>query len=204
MSETGGCLFYPLFSHFKLCRMKNQFFWALCAISPFLFACNDSKPVEESAQIVATDSTAIQAPADFADAKYAEIVKNGLNALSAGDVPGWLSGFADNAVFVWNSGDSLAGKAAISEYWTKRRSEVIDSLTYTKHIFLPIKVNKPQSVEAPGIWVLGWWQTTAKYKTTGKKMTQWIHTDTHFNADGKIDRVIQYIDMAVVNKALTK
>ena len=184
--------------------MKNQLLWAVCSIFLVLTACGDSKPAEEAAQTVTPDSTDAVAPAEFADAKYAEIVKNGLNSLSAGDVSGWMAAFADNAVYVWNSGDSLAGKAAISEWWTKRRTDVIDSLTNKNQIFLPIKVNKPQSVEAPGIWVLGWWEATAKYKTSGKKMTQWIHSDTHFNADGKIDRVIQYIDMAVVNKAMTK
>jgi hypothetical protein len=184
--------------------MKNQLLWALFTCSIFLIACNGARPAEEAPQTVAPDSTAAVAPAEFAEAKYGDIVKNGLNALSAGDVAGWMSAFADNAVYAWNSGDSLAGKAAISEWWTKRRTEVIDSLSYANAIFMPIKINTPQSLEAPGVWVLGWWKTTAKYKPSGKKMTQWIHSDTHFNAEGKIDRVIQYIDMAVVNKALTK
>ena len=184
--------------------MKNQLLWAVCSIFLVLTACGDSKPAEEAAQTVTPDSMDAVAPAEFADAKYTEIVRNGQKALSSGDVPGWLSAFADNAVFTWNSGDSLTGKAAISDYWTKRRGEVIESLTYTNQIFLPIKVNKPQSVEAPGVWVLSWWQTEAKYKTTGKKMTQWIHATTHFNADDKIDRVNQFIDMAPINAALTK
>ena len=184
--------------------MKNYLLWAACSFLLLLGACNNPKPVEEAAQAVATDSTAAVAPAEFADAKYAEIVRSGMNSLSAGDVSAWMANFADNAVYAWNSGDSLAGKTAISEWWTKRRADVIDSLTFKNQIFLPIKVNTPQSIEAPGVWVLSWWETTAKYKASGKKMTQWIHTDTHFNTDGKIDRVIQYIDMAVVNKAMAK
>jgi ketosteroid isomerase-like protein len=199
-----ACICFSLFSNVKLCFMKNQLFWAICSFSIVLAACGDSKPIEEVAQTVAPDSTAAVAPAEFADAKYAEIVRNGQKALSAGDVSGWLSAFADNAVFAWNSGDSLSGKAAISEFWTKRRGDIIESLTYTNQIFLPVKVNKPQSVEAPGVWVLSWWKTEAKYKTTGKKMTQWIHATTHFNDEDKIDRVIQYIDMAPINAALTK
>ena len=147
--------------------------------------------------------TTKKAPAEFADPKYMDVGKKGLAALSAGDVEGWEAGYADNAVYLWNNGDSLAGKAAITAYWKKRRTEVIDSITFTNAIFLPIKVNQPQSVEAPGIWLLGWYQTNAKYKT-GKKMSQWIHTDMHFDANDKIDRVIMYLDRMPINAAMAK
>ena len=183
--------------------MKNHFFWAACVYALFLSACNDAKPVEETAQQVASDSTGAVAPAEFADPSYGAIVKTGLANFAKGDVAAWMESYADNAVYAWNNGDSLAGKAAISEYWTKRRTEVIDSITFSNEIVLPIKVNTPQSVEAPGVWVLTWYQIHAKYKT-GKYMDQWSHTDTHFNADGKIDRVIQYIDRAVIKAAETK
>jgi hypothetical protein len=116
---------------------------------------------------------------------------------------GYMASYADNAVYQWNSGDSLAGKPAISEYWTKRRTELIDSLTFSNEIWLPIKVNQPQSVEAPGIWLLGWYQVNAKYKT-GKRMGQWMHIDFHFDATDKIDRVIQYVDRVPINAALAK
>ncbi len=184
--------------------MKNQLAWALSLFLLFFMACKAETPKDEAAATTTADSTAATAPAEFADMKYSEIVKNGLAALSKGDVAAWLDTYADNAVYLWNTGDSLAGKAAISEYWTKRRGEVIDSLTYKNEIFLPIKVNKPQSVEAPGVWVLAWYETTAKYKITGKKMTQWIHSDNHFDANGKIDRSIIYLDRAVINAAMTK
>jgi hypothetical protein len=114
-----------------------------------------------------------------------------------------MSSFADNAVYQWNNGDSLAGKAAITAYWKKRRGEVIDSLTFSNQILLPIKVNKPQSIEQPGVWLLSWHQVTAKYKT-GKSMSQWMHTDMHFDASDKIDRVIQYLDRAPINAATKK
>ena len=132
-----------------------------------------------------------------------DVGKKGIAALSAGDVEGWMNGYADNAVYVWNNGDSIAGKAAITAYWKKRRTEAIDSISFTNAIFLPIKVNQPQSVEAPGVWLLGWYQVNAKYKT-GKRMTQWIHTDMHFDANDKIDRVIQYLDRAPINAAMMK
>jgi hypothetical protein len=33
--------------------------------------------------------------------------------------------FADNAVYYWNSGDSLVGKPAIDKYWRNRRANVL-------------------------------------------------------------------------------
>jgi hypothetical protein len=166
-------------------------------------ACNNEKPAENKEAAAAGGETKEAAPAEIGDAKYMDMANKQLDALTAGDVDGWLAGYADNAVYVWNSGDSLAGKAAISEYWKKRRTEVIDSITFKNRVLLPIKVNKPQSVEAPGTWILCWYQTTAKYKT-GKSMSQWIHTDMHYNAEDKIDRIIQYVDRVPINEAMKK
>ncbi len=173
----------------------------------FLFSCNNEKKNEVTA-VPATDSTVVIAKSEspqseFADSKYTEIGKNTLSKLASGDIAGWMNDFADTAVYVWNSGDSLAGKKAISEYWTKRRTEVIDSLKFSREIWLPIKVNKPQSVEAPGIWLLGWYMLEAKYKT-GKKIVQWMHMDLHFNSADKIDRLIHYLDRAPINAAIAK
>lgn len=183
--------------------MKNVLAWGL--ISSLIFACNNPKPAEDKTESK-TDSVAAQPkmqPAEFADAKYAEIGKKGLSALASGDIDAWMATFADNAVYIWNNGDSLAGKAAITAYWKKRRTEVIDSISFTNDIWLPIKVNQPQKIEAPGIWLLGWYATSAKYKT-GKRMSQWIHTDMHFDANDKIDRFIQYLDRAPINAATMK
>ena len=143
---------------------------------------------------------ASMAPAEFADPRYSAIGRKNLDALSRGDIDSYISDLSDNAVYVWNNGDSVAGKSAIADYWKKRRTGVIDSLTYSNHIWVPLKVNKPQSVEAPGIWLLGWYQVNAKYKT-GKKMNQWIHSDMHFDANDKIDRIIIYLDRASINEA---
>jgi hypothetical protein len=146
------------------------------------------------------DAVSSMAPAEFADQKYAVVGRKNLDALSRGDIDAFVADFADNAVYLWNSGDSLAGKVAIADYWKKRRSEVIETLTYSNYIFLPLKVNIPQSVEAPGIWLLSWYQVNAKYKT-GKTMSQWIHADIHFNSNDKIDRIISYLDRASINAA---
>ena len=175
----------------------------LCALScVLLLACNNEKPAEEKTTAAVTETKT--QPVEFADIKYSDIGKRGIAALSSGDIDSWMNDFADNAVYRWNSGDSLSGKAAIAGYWKKRRSEVIDSMSYMNDVWLPVKVNEPQQkVQAPGVWLLGWYQVTAKYKT-GKTMSQWIHTDYHFDANDKIDQMIQYIDRSVINAALTK
>jgi len=172
-----------------------------------LLACND-KPAEQAAstETAASAETKPAAPrdVDFADAKYTDIGKAGIAAMSKGDVAGWLANYADNAVYIWSSGDSLVGLPAITKYWTERRTKVIDSITFSNDIWLPIQVNKSQrGPDLPGVWLMGWYQFLSKYKN-GKSAGGWIHTDSHFNNEGKIDRVIQYIDRAPINAALAK
>jgi len=174
----------------------------LMALSLSLFiACTNEKPAEKKNETAAV--TVKPQPAEFADPKYAETGKKMFAALSSGDMNGYMINYADNAVYQWNNGDSLAGKPAITEYWTKRRTESIDSLTFSNEIWLPIKVNQPQSVEQTGVWLLGWYQVSVKYKT-GKWMVQWMHIDLHFDANDKIDRVVHYVDRVPINAALAK
>ncbi|WP_268847507.1 nuclear transport factor 2 family protein [Flavobacterium aestivum] len=179
--------------------MKKIFLFVLSA-SVFV-SCNKKEIAEKKVEAALMDTVA--KPAEFADPKYAEMGKKGLADLEKGDIDSWMNMYADSAVYVWNSGDSLVGKAAIASYWKQRRANVIESITFKNTIWLPIKVNKPQSVEAKGVWLLGWYKTTAKYKK-GKEMTQWIHTDYHFDDNDKIDRVVQYVDKAAINAALPK
>jgi len=184
--------------------MKKTFAMAF-AVSLF-FACSDQKTSDKAA--ITTDSVAAtpakQLPTEIGDQKYVDIVKSGNASLSSGNIDAWMSSFADNAVFQWNNGDSLAGKAAIAEYWKKRRGDVIDSLNFSQDIWLAVKVNQPQQrVHLPGNWVLGWYLTQAKYKT-GKRMAQWIHTASHFDANDKVDRVVQFLDRAPINMATKK
>jgi hypothetical protein len=179
---------------------------SLAIVSLLFFACSNPKPADEKSEATVDSAATAQIkdqPVEFSDPMYSDIGRKGLASLSSGDIDGWMTSYADNAVYLWNNGDSLAGKPAITAYWKKRRGEVIDSISFTNQIWLPIKVNKPQSVEQTGIWLLGWYQTSAKYKT-GKSMSQWIHTDQHFDASGKIDRVIQYLDRAPINAATKK
>jgi ketosteroid isomerase-like protein len=185
--------------------MKKLMFWTICSL--LFIACNDQKKEEsktEATPAASAPETKETPPAEIADAKYMDIGKKGLASLSKGDVAGWMESYADNAKYFWNGGDSVIGKAAISEYWTKRRKDVIDTISFTSDIWLPVKVNTPQqAVQAPGVWLLGWYKVNSKYKT-GKSMTQWIHTDMHFDASDKIDQVIQYIDRVPINEALKK
>ncbi len=174
--------------------MKNLFMAFACAA--LMFGCGSPPPAEEITETPAPEPK----PVEFADTKYMDIGKAGIAAFASGDVDKWMEQYADNAVYAFNNGDSLAGKAAITEFWKKRRGEAIESLTFTDDIWLPVNVNQPQTVEAPGIWLLGWYKVNATYKN-GKSMSQWIHTTTHFNSEDKIDRVIQYIDMALVRDA---
>lgn len=174
-------------------------------LSASLFSCNQGETKADAAAETPKEpaAAATPAPAEFADPKYAAIGKKGLEALSAGKVDEWMEQFADNAVYVWNNGDSLTGKAAISDYWKKRRGEVIDSISFSQQIWLPVKVNQPQANEGPGVWLLSWYRVNAAYKG-GKGMQQNIHTAMHFNASDKIDRLIQYLDRAPIASAIKK
>jgi hypothetical protein len=90
-----------------------------------LFSCNDGKkPAEATTEKSATETTPPE-PKDYeiGSDKYADMGKNGQNDLASGNIDGWMNGFADNAIYRWNNGDSIVGKAAISAYWKKRRSE---------------------------------------------------------------------------------
>jgi hypothetical protein len=179
---------------------------ALALACSLFFACSGPKTDDKAAT---TDTTAAAAPVkllptEIGDSKFVDIGKSGNASLSSGNIDAWMTSFADNAVYVWNNGDSLAGKPAITTYWKQRRGSVIDSINFTHDIWLSVKVNKPQQPEhLAGNWLLGWYLTQAKYKT-GKKMAQWIHTAIHFDANDKIDRVVQFLDRAPINAASKK
>jgi hypothetical protein len=183
--------------------MKNLLFLFLILLGIGWISCAPQKPAEAAAEGTAADTTKTTAPAEFADPKYVDIGKQLMSQFESGNIDGYMSAFADNAVYHWNNGDSIAGKAAISDFWKKRRADVIDSISFTNKIYLPVKVNKPQATELPGIWLLSWYTTHAKYKT-GKSMTQGMHAVMHFDANDKIDVVYQYRDNALIEAAMKK
>src|SRR5436190_4779201 len=180
--------------------MKKIHVCVLCF--SLITACN-TKPSEEQ-QNDTTPTAATPQATEFADAKYVDIGKNSLAAMSGADLDAWGNIFSDNAKYFWNNGDSIVGKAAIAAYWKQRRTDVIDSITFFNDIWLAVKVNEPQQpMQTPGVWLLGWYQVRTKYKT-GKTMSQWIHTDYHFDANDKVDEVVQYLDRAPINAATAK
>jgi hypothetical protein len=181
--------------------MKKNFFLAIAL--GLITACNSSSTNNEQQASTASSEPKQQA-VEFADPKYTDMGKKAMAEMSAGDINSWISMFSDSARYYWNNGDSLIGKTAINAYWTKRRGEVIDSISFKNDIWLPVKVNQPQqAIQTPGVWLLSWYQVTSKYKN-GKSMSQWIHTDYHFDANDKVDEVVQYLDRAPINAALAK
>ena len=186
--------------------MKRFFILAACTV--LLLSCGDDKKDEPKSTEETTTASAEKdkkaQQSEFADAKYADMGKKMMGQLSSGDIDGWLSNYAENAKFRWSAGDSLDGKGAISNYWKNRRGNVIDSITFTNDIWLPLKVNTPQrGPDRIGVWLLSWYQVNVKYKT-GKRVVFWAHIDHHFDANDKIDETIQYIDMAPINAAVGK
>jgi hypothetical protein len=173
------------------------------ALAGLIMACNDSTTSTEP--LVKSENTPKETPqSEFADAKYAEWGKQRLMQMQNGDIDAWMTQFADNAVYSWSAGDSLAGKQAIAGYWKDRRQHVIESISFSNDIWLPIKVNVPQKgPDAPGVWLISWYQVDVKYRNAEKLMF-WVHTDMHFNEKDQVDRVIQYIDRAPINAALGK
>ncbi len=106
---------------------------AMALAIPLFFACSNQKTEDKAAT---TDSTAAATPAkvlptEIGDSKYVDIGKSGNANLSSGNIDAWMTSFADNAVYQWNNGDSLAGKPAITAYWKQRRGSVIDSISFS-------------------------------------------------------------------------
>lgn len=182
--------------------MKNVFY-ALVS-SAVLLSCQPKQQQEDQAAAVAEVKEDTPKPVELIfDQKYVDIGKAGNAALASGDVAGWMNGFADNARYDWSSGDSLVGKQKIMEYWTDRRSKVIDKLAFKSSIWLTLKVNQPQGREEPGVWLISWSQIESTYKN-GATVKMWTHIDIHFDANDKIDHLIQYIDRAPIMAALAK
>lgn len=174
--------------------MKKLLLLAVSGI--LLYACQEKKTEE------AKKESATPVPSEFADARYTEMGKKMLAQFESGNMDAWMANYADNAVHVRSSGDSLVGKSEIEKYWKDRRTNVIESIKFSNDIWLPIKVNTSQKgPDMPGVWLLSWYQVDVKYKN-GSTLNFWVHNDHHFTANDKIDRTVQYIDMAPINKAL--
>jgi len=170
--------------------MRKSFF-LLWAVAALLWACNNEKTEKETKDAVTT--TDKNSGDELLAMSEAESARNALIAFSKGDIDAMTANYDDNVRQVWSSGDSLVGKKAVQDYY-KGRWNLIDSLNFSDHVVLPVKMNVQQSQYAPtGKWVLHWAFTHVKYKN-GKKLDFWIHQVSHFNDAGKIDFVGQYLD----------
>jgi hypothetical protein len=187
----------------KITSMKKLFGLLVCYA--LLSSCNDnSKAAGDGKANTSTDEASGSKDYEFADTKFVDLAKKHVVYLESGDIDGWMTNFADNAIYRWNNFDSLAGKAAITDYWKKRRTDIIDSMSFMNEIWLPVKVNKSQAPgHLTGNYCLCWYVVTTKYKT-GKTMSQRVHTVFHFDANDKIDRVSQYLDRVPIIAAMTK
>ena len=172
--------------------MKKFIFGIL--ISSFLIACNNGKKEDKTAADASINTTESNKTSDeLLNISEGEGVKNSMIAFSKGDVEGMTANYDENIRYEWSSGDSLIGKKAVQDYY-KGRWKLIDSLNYSEHIILPIKMNVQQSQFAPtGKWVLHWAFAHIKYKN-GKKLDFWVHSVNHFNDAGKVDYIGQYLD----------
>lgn len=179
----------------------------LLVCSSILYACSDSNtkaPADTATETGKVAAATESKDYEIGDEKYVELGKSGFANLSSGDIDTWMAGFADSAIYRWNNLDSLMGKPAITEYWKKRRTDVIESINFSSQVWLPIKLNKAQVPgQLTGNYALSWNLVTAKYKT-GKTMVQRIHTVFHFDANDKVDRVFQYLDRVPINAAMAK
>lgn len=170
--------------------MKNLLLFALTTI--VFFGC---QPKEEEK----SESTEVL-PVEFADPKYTEMAKQSLRQLAEGDMTGFATGLADNAVFRWNNGDSLVSKQAIANYWQDRRTNAIDTIEYSNEAWLAIKANNPPKHIAKGVYVFSWAQFHVTYNT-GASIDQNIHNVYQFDDQGKISGMIQYLDRAPIAAA---
>ncbi len=173
-------------------------------ICMLFFACNSESTETASGSDTTTatvaDTDKKPAAVEMLDMSVTEPVKSSLIAFTTGDIDGMTAGYDDNVRYTWSSGDSLIGKKAVKDYYTKRRA-LIDTISYSDYIFLPMQVNQAQSAYAPtGKWVLYWAFAHVKYKN-GKKLDFWLHQVNHYNDAGKIDIASQYIDRAPIMAA---
>jgi len=173
-------------------------------IATFFMACSSGENKEaamaDTAMSTAAETDKAPAGSELLDMSRAEPVKNGMMAFSTKNIDAMSAEYADNVRYFWSSGDSLIGKQAVKDYYSGRL-KLIDTLTYSDFILLPIKVNQPQSASVQkGDHVLAWAFAHVKYKN-GKKLDFWVHQVNHYNDAGKIDFVSQFIDRAPINEA---
>lgn len=166
-------------------------------VSAFMISCNSEKKDSETA---GTDSAAAKTTDEVLAMSEGDWAKTALAAFSKGDVEGMTANYEDTVLFLWSSMDSLRGKTAVQDYY-KGRWQIIDSISFSDHIILPVNIKTQQSPFAPtGKWTLVWSFAHVKYKN-GNKIDFWVHNVYHHSSSGKVDFVGQYIDRHPIMEA---
>ena len=164
-------------------------------ISAFLIACNNEKTEGNTATTEpTTTSTDTKTTGDQLLAmSEGDWAKTALAAFAKGDIDGMTANYEDTVFYLWSAMDSLRGKKAVQDYY-KGRWKLIDSLSFSDHVILPINMAVQQTPFAPtGRWTLVWSFAHVKYKN-GKKLNFWVHNVYHHTSSGKVDFVGQYLD----------
>lgn len=171
-------------------------------ISTFVLSCNDAKKEEPAtATTPATGAAEAKKPAsEVLDPSESDAVKNAFAAFAKGDWAGTAASYDDNVRHYTGAGDSLIGKQAVIDSY-KALWQVIDSISFSPVIAMPVRVNESQSqYDRTGKWVFSWAFIHVKYKNA-KKLNMWMHQDFHYGDNGKIDQVIQYLDQVPIREA---
>jgi hypothetical protein len=128
--------------------MKNQI--ALVLFIGIMWSCNQT-----TQEVAAPVEEPKPQPIEFTDAKYIDMCKQGLTDLSSKNIDAFTNNFADNAIYRFNNGDSIAGKAAINAYWKDRMTNAIETISFSNDIWLSLKVNESEQFKT-GNCVFGW------------------------------------------------
>lgn len=182
--------------------MKKIFIFAAgCLV---LLACNnekkDDKKMDDTTSTTTVSNGDKKPASELLELSAADPIKKSFAAFAKGDVDGMTADFDENIRYTWSAGDSAIGKQAVKDFYTNRW-KMIQSISYSNDIVLPIQVNESQSPAAPtGKWVLYWTQADVTYKN-GKNLKFWMHSVNHFNDAGKVDFVGQYLDRHPIMEA---
>jgi hypothetical protein len=177
--------------------MKKIFMAA--TVCMLFFACNNEK--KEDSNQTTTTSGDKKPSFEALDLSEGDVIKNSFSAFGKGDIEGMTAAYDDNIRYTWSGGDSLIGKKAVQDFWKNRWSKVIDSLSFSEHIVVPIIANVKQSEFAPtGKWILHWVMTNVTYKNKAK-LVFWSHSVNHINDGGKVDFIGMYYDQHTIYEA---
>jgi len=166
----------------------------LAASCMIFFACSNKKDDKKKEEGTTTTTDGKKPATELLAVSEGDLVKRSFDAFAKGDIDGMTADFDDNIRYTWSNGDSLIGKQAVKDYY-KGRWNLIQSISFSNHIILPLQVNESQQPEVapPGKWVLYWQMSDVTYKN-GKNIKFWSHSVNHLNDAGKIDFAGLYMD----------